>query len=990
VRLVGGGSSIVGITNNVLAQYNNNAIHIQGGDASAGGNGSINATVTGNTISNPGNLSGLILNGLHLNWGTSSGDAHQACLSIGGAGGLANSLTGSGANGGTDFRLRQRMATTVRLPGYAGANNDNAAVVAFVQGNNGGTPTGSVANSVPTGGGYVGGAACTAPSGASLDEVIAAAANRQSAASMVEAIIRDVLLAPEDEGAGAGAYILTQSDLGPMIQAAIERWKAAGVEGDDLAKLEALKIEIAKLPAGQLVVTTPDAIIIDESASNFGWFIDSTPGDESEFESKNGLLRANPSSAAAGRMDLLSALTRAMGFALEHADIERASYSHWYRANTLIPSMRRVPSFKIEIPAPVRQYPLPSRGGNQLSLTPGKAGSQPVVALAIPARAAIFNPAEFDLKAAASKTAFTPMSGETITRNVGTIPAGKSVSITFRVTINDPLPQGVCEVVNQGAVLGDGGINILTDDPDTAAPGDATRTSLPEAPAITCPDNITVNAESGQCSAVVTFSTTSTGCPAPTVTCTPASGSTFTVGTTTVNCTASNGSGPDATCSFTVTVNDTQPPAISCPDNISVQATGTCEVVNYTTPMASDNCPGATVSCEPASGTCFPTGTTTVTCTATDASNNTASCTFTVHVMAVCTITCPADILMGNSPGQCGAFVNYQAPTTIGGCGSVICTPASGSFFPKGTTAVHCSTATGATCSFTVTVIDTEPPTITCPANISVTAPDGQTSTVVNYEGATATDNCPGVTVVCIPPSGSAFPLGRTTVTCTATDASGNMSSCSFRVAVSGAILASADSFLRNGANSTNEGANERLRIQNSGNNRAVVRFDLSGISMDGLQSATLVLDIAENQNNWGSEGRPVDAHRLLADWTEGNGRNDIMVGGGPNFRGTGEGVTWECAKDANINNTLADCLSEWNGGIYAAATSLSATHTNNQTGSVNWNVTADVQAGADFGWLIRKTSEGQNGQVRYYSREGAALAGNPNLAPRLVLVYAP
>jgi hypothetical protein len=216
------------------------------------------------------------------------------------------------------------------------------------------------------------------------------------------------------------------------------------------------------------------------------------------------------------------------------------------------------------------------------------------------------------------------------------------------------------------------------------------------------------------------------------------------------------------------------------------------------------------------------------------------------------------------------------------------------------------------------------------------------------------------------------------------------MSSCSFRVAVSGAILASADSFLRNGANSTNEGANERLRIQNSGNNRAVVRFDLSGISMDGLQSATLVLDIAENQNNWGSEGRPVDAHRLLADWTEGNGRNDIMVGGGPNFRGTGEGVTWECAKDANINNTIADCLSEWNGGIYAAATSLSATHTNNQTGSVNWNVTADVQAGADFGWLIRKTSEGQNGQVRYYSREGAALAGNPNLAPRLVLVYAP
>jgi hypothetical protein len=289
-----------------------------------------------------------------------------------------------------------------------------------------------------------------------------------------------------------------------------------------------------------------------------------------------------------------------------------------------------------------------------------------------------------------------------------------------------------------------------------------------------------------------------------------------------------------------------------------------------------------------------------------------------------------------------------------------------------------------------VTVVDTQPPTIICPANISITAPDGQTSTVVNYANATGTDNCPGVAVVCLPPSGSPFPLGITTVTCTATDASANISSCTFKVAVSGAILVNADSFLRNGANSTNEGANERLRIQNSGNNRAVVKFDLSGISTQGLQSATLVLDIAENLNNWGSDGRPVDAHRLLTDWAEGNGRNDVMVGGGPGFRGTGQGVTWECAIDSNINNTVEDCQSEWNGGNYAAATSPSASHTNNQTGSVSWDVTADVQAGANFGWLIRKKNEGQNGQVRYYSREGAALAGNPNLAPRLVLVYTP
>jgi hypothetical protein len=295
-----------------------------------------------------------------------------------------------------------------------------------------------------------------------------------------------------------------------------------------------------------------------------------------------------------------------------------------------------------------------------------------------------------------------------------------------------------------------------------------------------------------------------------------------------------------------------------------------------------------------------------------------------------------------------------------------------------------------AICTATVRVTESTPPIISCPANIAVTATTGQLSTVVTYSTPTATDNCSGAPVACVPASGSSFPIGITTVTCTATDAALNQTSCSFRVAVSGTLLATADSFIRNGADNTNEGANERLRIQSSGHNRVLARFNLSGISTNGMQSATLTLDIAENSDNWGTSGRLVDAHRLLEDWTEGNGRNDIMVGGGPNFRGTGEGVTWKCAKDTNINNQNDDCTTPWNGGIFAAATAASALHVNDQTGPVSWNVTADVMAGANNGWIIKKQTEGQNGQVRYYSRQGAALAGNPNLAPRLVLVFLP
>jgi hypothetical protein len=151
---VGGGTSTAAVTNNVVAQYNSSGILVQVGDNTSGGNGTMNAHVTGNTISNPGAFA---FNGFLLNAGTVSGDAHFVCLTLGGAGANANSVTGSGANGATDIRLRQRMATTVRLSGYVGANNDNAAVQAYVQSTNGGTPTVSAANTVPTGGGFIGG-----------------------------------------------------------------------------------------------------------------------------------------------------------------------------------------------------------------------------------------------------------------------------------------------------------------------------------------------------------------------------------------------------------------------------------------------------------------------------------------------------------------------------------------------------------------------------------------------------------------------------------------------------------------------------------------------------------------------------------------------------------------------------------------------------------------------------------------------------------------
>src|SRR5262249_4268477 len=74
------------------------------------------------------------------------------------------------------------------------------------------------------------------------------------------------------------------------------------------------------------------------------------------------------------------------------------------------------------------------------------------------------------------------------------------------------------------------------------------------------------------------------------------------------------------------------------------------------------------------------------------------------------------------------------------------------------------------------------PPTITCPGAVTAVGTPGSGGVMVNYPAPTSSDNCPGATAACVPASGSTFPLGTTTVICTATDAAGNTATCSFRV----------------------------------------------------------------------------------------------------------------------------------------------------------------------------------------------------------------
>ncbi len=87
-------------------------------------------------------------------------------------------------------------------------------------------------------------------------------------------------------------------------------------------------------------------------------------------------------------------------------------------------------------------------------------------------------------------------------------------------------------------------------------------------------------------------------------------------------------------------------------------------------------------------------------------------------------------------------------------------------------------------CSGTVIVVDTTPPTIICPSDITSNTAPGECGATITWKGPEAVDNCGTVNVWCSPSSGTLFAQGTTRVTCTATDEAGNTNSCGFNVTV--------------------------------------------------------------------------------------------------------------------------------------------------------------------------------------------------------------
>ena len=217
------------------------------------------------------------------------------------------------------------------------------------------------------------------------------------------------------------------------------------------------------------------------------------------------------------------------------------------------------------------------------------------------------------------------------------------------ITCNPPsgsvFPYGItyvsCEASNRFGERATTGFEVLLYD-----------ASLPE---LTLPDDIVVPAE-GPDGAVVTWEASATDNidGQLTVSCDPPSGSRFPIGTTLVQCTATDSSYNPATGTFTVeVVGDSGPEelVIHVPDTITAEAEGLDgAVVTFTVTADGTSDPEPTISCEPQSGSTFPLGETAVACTATDDFGHTASDSFSVIVVdsvspIISTVSATPDVL---------------------------------------------------------------------------------------------------------------------------------------------------------------------------------------------------------------------------------------------------------------------------------------------------------------------------------------------------------
>jgi hypothetical protein len=532
------------VSGNTVAQWNSGAaINFQVGDV-GNINAAIDLTVTNNNVNTPGASS---QHGVQGNFGAIATGTNAVCFDFN------TNTVNIGAtppNAAADLRLRQRNGSTVRLPGYGGAPGDATAVQNFEIGQNtltAGTAATQVSVQVVfpgTGGGFVGGAPCNAPTVPTAPESIINSENKsatsdvtQPAQSPIDESNQEANLwasfGEKHDGDKVGK--LSQAELMWMVRAGIERWRTSAISPEDMTRLEAATFEIADLPEGQIASASGSGITIDETAAGYGWYTDQSPMEDSEFDVPvpGKELQTTEYSVAFGRMDLLTVVMRQLGQVYKQ---DKQSVNKELRPlmqNTLAPAVRRLPdSRNIQLGrSPVGASGKKQSGRETSPVSQVRKGSGRRPKTGVSTSPVSISNARFNKVAQTSShrssslmhhapvNRMSPMSSSMLADvmlNIGTLPAGESVTITFNVTVDDPFGGALPQVSNQGTVSGSNFADVLTDDPTVGGTADPTVTPI-DLPQVTLAVSPASVLEDGATNLVYTFTRTGSTANAMTV-----------------------------------------------------------------------------------------------------------------------------------------------------------------------------------------------------------------------------------------------------------------------------------------------------------------------------------------------------------------------------------------------------------------------------------------------------------------------------------------
>ena len=321
-----------------------------------------------------------------------------------------------------------------------------------------------------------------------------------------------------------------------------------------------------------------------------------------------------------------------------------------------------------------------------------------------------------------------------------------------------------------------------------------------QAPSITqMPQDVVINSQLGICGSGHAWDLplSSDNCPDHVFSGSHLPGDEFPVGTSTVSYTAIDQAGNVTSEAFSITVVDIEnPEIIGLPQNIDVSTDpDQCNaLISWIEPTSTDNCTMVSFTSTHSSESVFETGTTIVTYTAEDSAGHVTTGSFEVAVtdtQSPAYSSSPGNVLLENALGSCGVTHTWEEPTILENCPDMVVTSshASGDFFEVGTTTVE-YTATDSSgnvtlTAFEVVVEDNELPLITqMPDSITSVNDLDSCGAVINWIDPLSSDNCSLLELVSSHVNGDIFPIGLTTVTYTATDTAGNVSTSSFDITV--------------------------------------------------------------------------------------------------------------------------------------------------------------------------------------------------------------